>query len=370
MNHPAKARGTAWRWLLLASCLWQAAPLLAATPTGAHNTQALPQLAVTAAQSQRLGIQTLTLAADSGMRLAGLPAQVVVPNEQLRIIATPLPGAVQALLVAPGMTVKQGQPLARLNSREALELQRDLRQTAAQAELSRQTWQRDQTLHQEGLIAEARLQASRAAWQQAEAAASERRQALSLVGTLNADGITLKAPSDGVVLEQHATLGERLDASASLYTLARLDPLWLEIQVPAELAVSLRLGMPVQAGAAQGRIITIAAAVQPASQSVLVRARMEGAAEHGLTLRPGQHVQASIELSGMPGHSLPAAAVIRHEGRSVVFVGTRDGYRVVDVKLLQESGDMLQVSGLTSGMTVVVHGASSLKALWTGIGGE
>ena len=337
------------------------------------NRQTATLLTLSARQTQQLGIRTQTLSASEQLQTAALPAQVAVPNEQLHIISAPLPGVVHALLVAPGMAVRQGQVVARLYSREALELQRDLRQTAAQAELSRQNWQRDQSLFKEGLIAEARLQASHAQWQQAEAAATERRQTLGLVGSIQADGMTLKAPSDGVVLEQHTTLGARLDSAASVYTIARLQPLWLEIQTPAELAGQLRPGMPVVAGTARGRIITIGATVQPASQSVLVRAQLDaarGTTGAPVTLRPGQTLSASIELAGAPGHSVPAAAVIHHAGSSLVFVAQPDGYRAVTVQVLQASGGSVRVSGLKPGEAVVTQGASGLKALLAGVGAE
>ena len=327
-------------------------------------------LNITAEQTRQLGIKTLQAGGNGALLRAGLPARVVVPNEQLRILSAPLSGVVQALHVAPGMRVKKGQALAQLNSREAAELQRDLRQTGAQAELSRQHWQRDQMLFKEGLIPEARLQTSRAA----EAAAVERRQARALVsgaGQFDAAGLTLTSPIDGVVLEQNATPGQRLDTAASLYTLARLGELWLEIQVPAELAPQLKPGLNVTANDVRGKIMTVGAAVQSATQSVLVRARLEMPANgETLPLRPGQAVAAAIELSGAGSTRLPAAAIIRHEGQTLVFISEPGGYRVREVHVQKESGDGVLISGIKPNETVVVQGASGLKALLAGVGAE
>ncbi|MBP9218454.1 MAG: efflux RND transporter periplasmic adaptor subunit [Sterolibacterium sp.] len=352
--------------LLLAGLCLSPGLLLADEPKTAPHT-----LNVTAEQTRQLGIKTLQAGKNGALLQGGLPARVVVPNEQLRILSAPLPGLVQALYVAPGMRVKKGQVLAQLNSREAAELQRDLRQTAAQAELSRQTWQRDQTLFKEGLIPEARLQTSRAAWQQAEAAAAERRQTHHLVGQINASGVTLTAPIDGVVLEQNVTPGQRVDAAANLYTLARLGELWLEIQVPADLAPQLKPGLNVAVNEVRGKIMTVGAAVQAATQSVLVRARLEMSANgESLPLRPGQTVAAAIELPGIGSTRLPAAALIRHEGKTLVFISEPGGYRIREVRVEKESGDGVLVSGLKPDETVVVQGASGLKALLAGVGAE
>jgi multidrug efflux pump subunit AcrA (membrane-fusion protein) len=62
--------------------------------------------------------------------------------------------------------------------------------------------------------------------------------------------------------------------------------------------------------------------------------------------------------------AVPASAVLRHEGRSFVFVPDGPGrYRRVDVKTGIESGDRVEVTeGLTAGQEVVVQGAFVLKS--------
>jgi multidrug efflux pump subunit AcrA (membrane-fusion protein) len=107
---------------------------------------------------------------------------VLVPNEQMRIVAAPVGGMIEMLAVAPGSRVKRGQLVARLASPQALELQRDALQAGSQSALLQQSLKRDEQLFAEGLIAESRLQATRAAAAQAGAQASERRQGLALAG--------------------------------------------------------------------------------------------------------------------------------------------------------------------------------------------
>ena len=136
-------------------------------------------------------------------------------------------------------------------ARRFLELQRDALQAGSQSALLQQSLKRDEQLFAEGLIAESRLQATRAAATQAGAQASERRQGLALAGI--APGklggpLALLAPIDGVVLDQSAQLGQRVESSAPLYRIAQLSPLWLEIQarwsLPPACVKAWRSGWP------------------------------------------------------------------------------------------------------------------------------
>lgn len=330
------------------------------------DTDTLP---LTPVQQQQLGIETLTLEAGGIATQGGLPAQVVVPPAQLRVVSAPLPGLIEAVLVAPGMKVRAGQALAQLASKEALELRRDLRQTAAQTELTRATLKRDEILFQEGLIPAARLQASQAAATQAEAAAGERRQALALAGG-NAEGnatLLLKSPIDGVILEQDAAIGQRVDLAAPLFRIGRLSPLWLEIQVNAELAIGAREGMTVRAGGAVGKLITVGQAVAGNSQTVLLRALLTSGADK---LRPGQALSAELALPAAQTR-LPLTAIVTHNQRTVVFVRAGEhNFHAVPVQIGSALGDSVPVSGLQPGAVVAVKGVSNLKAIWTGVGRE
>ena len=112
-------------------------------------------------QIKALGIETAPLAAQDGGDIAGLPAQVAVPNNQLHVISAPLPGMLEYLAVAANQPVKRGQLLARLQSPLLADAQRGLLQAAAQLQLSHDSLARDEKLLQEGIIAESRYLAGK-----------------------------------------------------------------------------------------------------------------------------------------------------------------------------------------------------------------
>ncbi len=330
-----------------------------------------------AAQIKALGIETVVAGESAPGRSASYPAQVRVPNEQMRVLAAPVGGLVEMLAVAPGDTVKRGQVLAQLASPQVLELQRDVLQSASQASLLQQNLKRDEQLFAEGLIAESRLQATRAAASQAAAQASERKQGLALAGV--APGkmggpLALTAAIDGVVLEQGVQLGQRVEAATLIYRIARLSPLWLEIQAPVALAANLRLGTAIKLANSdvQGKLIAIGRAVDAASQTVLVRAAVSSGAE---TLRPGQVVEVELAAASGTQQRLPAAALARNQGQTIAFVQSASSESAISfiarpVRVISQGGDSVQVDGIHAGERVAVKGVSGLKAMLTGVGKE
>jgi RND family efflux transporter MFP subunit len=346
------------------------------TVAGALHAEA-SRLTLQPAQLKSLGIETAVAGEMAGGRNGTYPAQVRVPNEQMRVIAAPVGGMVEMLAVAPGATVKRGQVVAHLASPQALELQRDALQAGSQAGLMQQNLKRDEQLFSEGLIAESRLQTTRAAAAQASAQASERRQGLALAGA--APGklggkLALTAPIDGVVLEQGAQLGQRVEPSGLIYRIARLSPLWLEIQAPVTVAATLREGSAVKISGSEvsGKLIAIGRAVDAASQTVLLRAEVGKGAE---TLRPGQVIEVEIASPPSQQQRLPAAALARDQGKTFAFVQTAgDDKGVVfearAVRVISQGGDSVTVDGIKAGEKVAIKGVSGLKAMLTGVGKE
>jgi membrane fusion protein, heavy metal efflux system len=268
-----------------------------------------------------------------------------------------------------------------MQSTALAEAQRSFLQAGTQAELARANLDRDQKLAADGLIAESRLMSTQAMHVQAVALLAERRNALKLAGmsdtaiaalqsgTAISTTITMAAPVDGVVIEQMAQAGQRLEAFTPIYRIARLDPLWLEIQVPLARAAGIREGAPVQVPSAdaKGRIISVGRRVTPESQTVMLRALIS---VNATRLRPGQYVEATVATAGSeaPQWRVPNAALARHQGNTLVFVATARGFRAVTVVLVNEGPQTSLVSGELAGARIAVGGIAALKARLLGIG--
>ncbi len=342
-------------------------------------------LIVSAQQLQAMGIATARPTREDRSPLEGLSARVVVPNTQMNVVSTPLPGLVETLTVAMGQPVKKGQVLARIQSPALAEAQRLFVQAWNQANLTQATLKRDESLWQEGIIAESRYLAAKGNQAEAAALLAERTQALRLAGMSEASigrlrsassissSLDIAAPADGVVLEQMATVGQRLEASAPLYKIANVNPLWLEIQVPVARAAAVRAGDPVAVPQlrARGSVIAIGGSVDPDSQTVTVRALID---ENVQNLRPGQNVEATI-VAAAPGTGtgwrVANSALSRHEGKLLLFVRTADGFRAQTATLIYEGTKESAVNAeLREDDEIAVRGIAALKGMLVGLGAQ
>lgn len=340
------------------------------------------RITVSDAQSAALGLALAPLGAREAPGAIPLAATVAVPPAQQRIVAAPVAGLLDRVAVAPNDPVRAGQPIGRLTSPALAEMQRDLAQAAVRARLADDTAARDRRLFDEGLVAESRLRSSGA--QQADAAASlaERRQALKLAGLPEAAiarvaaggtagaSIDLVAPIDGVVLEQSVPIGSRVEAATALFRIARIPPLWLELQVPVRLLARVAQGDAVEVPSAGARG-TVASIGRGAGAGQMVAVRVDVGAAGAGTLVPGQAVEALLRPSARAaGWRVPPSAVVRHDGVARLFAAVPGGFEAVEVRVLDEGDAGVLVDGpLEDATRVVVRGAAALKARLAGIGG-
>lgn len=373
-----------------------------------HAAEAL--IALTPAQRAALRVSVAPLTASARAASVELPARVVLPPSQARLVAAPIAGIVSEVRAAQGDVVKAGQILALMRGEGLIGAQREIAQAAVQLRQAEETLLRDEALYKEGIIPESRLQGARAGRAQAAALLNERRAWLRLMGLGQdairaaeagerlSDSLALVSPISGVVLEQTAVVGARVEGAAQLFKLARLDPLWLEIQVPAEMAARVKPGQQVRVGAgprlemsepppggakplmgrpgarlerdvaATGTVISVERRVSDA-QTVAVRARVAGAGDR---LRLNQSVSARLEgASGARQWQVPLNALARQAGQSWVFVERPGGFLPQPVTVLSQAGQSASIDGPFKGTEkLAVDGVAALKAAWQGMGGE
>lgn len=397
------ASGSRWGAVIAASAL-AILPLLAAAQTAAPGAAA-PGTAVTGTaatgtaatgttapqpgarggvairmderQVRAAGIDVARVEAESGVPELLLPGTVVVPPAQLRVVAAPAGGLIEALYVPPDQQVRAGEPIARMRSTDLVEAQRFFLEALANGNLAQEKLRRDEQMFRERVIAERRLLTTRAEAEAAAAVLSEREQLLTLYGmgdaqmrALRADRrisptLEILAPSSGVVLNWQAQPGERVAQAAPIFTVARLRPLWVNVQVPvsraAAVAQAVRIAIPAQG--VEGSLLRLGRSVDPATQSVIAVAEVLEGSEN---LRPGQAVTVAVGLR-LPNAAqwrVPATAVVRHRDRQWVFLRTPEGFSAQPVQVLAEGPQSISVAaaGLRAGDQVASRGILTLLA--------
>lgn len=338
-------------------------------------------ISISARQVQALGITTAALLGKHSGEVSGLPAQVVIPGNQLYIISTPLPAMIEQILVGVGDSVRRGQPVAYLQSPALIEVQRGLLQAGVQSKLAKGNLTRDESLFKDGIIAESRYRATKGLALEAQAALSERKQMLRLSGMsdsaiaqLQSDNnlssrLSMTSPIDGVVLEKSAGAGQRIDAAVPIFKIGKITPLALEIQAPLAVTRDLRTGavITVPAYKASGKLTAIGRSLTGTNQTVLLRGVILQGADN---LRPGQFVEASISTIDNGQQEIPNSAISRINGRAVVFVETAKGFRSQPVTVINQGATNSVIEGAFKGdEKIAVGGVSALKAGMMGIGG-
>jgi len=190
---------------------------------------------------------------------------------------------VDTLLVSADEPVKTNQAVATLRSPTIVEAQQQFLAAIADESLATDRLRRTQLLIEGKAIPERELNIAQAESARARARLDERTQLLSLMGLSEAQiaevrttrrivpTVTIYSPINGTVVKRHTSPGERIDAAAPLFTIAELDPLWVELQVPAARLPNLTVGSEVSLPAqrARGKIIRIGRTVDPSTQSAI-----------------------------------------------------------------------------------------------------
>ena len=343
------------------------------------------EMVLSAAQIKAIGVETRVLGAQTGKSVLVFPAEVIVPNGQLQVVSVPLAGLVETVNAVVNQPVRKGETLVRLQSPALVEAEREFLAAATRAGLAGRSLTRDAALFKDGIIAEGRYLNTRGAAAEAGAAYQQWKQTLALYGMSEAAiarlqktgrlsaSLDVVSPLDGVVIEQSVVAGQRAEASTPLYKVARLSPLWLEIQAAPTAVTGLSPGAEVfvPAAGARGKLLSIGRAVSAASQTVTLRAEISTGTEN---LRAGQYVEAHVAVPASTGARewrVPVAALARSGGKSVLFVQTAKGFAAREVKVGGESADYVAIRGDFRGdERYAVKGVAALKAAWLGIGGE
>jgi membrane fusion protein, heavy metal efflux system len=288
-----------------------------------------------------------------------------------RVVAVPIEGRIVALTRNLGDTVRRGDVLAVIESREAASLQAEVERARSRLKLARATLNRDLALYKRGFRARSALDISQAAYEQAQTdlrMASQQVAASGLRGG-NLNRIVITAPIAGRVIARSAILGQVFMTDApdtELFRIADTNRLSVTFSLSAADAARVIRGSVVQVTAPQRRSIAtihfVSPALDPKTRLVPVIARLDNRSGQW---RVGEPVSVAVEVAGGVGSTIrvPTTAVQTVKGRNVVFVRTGAGFRAVPVTLGgQEGGTTVVTAGLTGGERIASTNSYILKA--------
>lgn len=349
----------------------------------AMNTPALAEehnpFTVTDVQMRALGVDLITLAVQSDTSGLRFPARVVLPPQAEHVVSAPIAGLINQVLAQENQTVKVGTPLLVLSSPDLGQMQLALVEAANRERLAQQTLAREQSLFKEGIIPQRRVEEAEAAERDASAALTQSRATLLLAGVGNAETdqiaksgdvqseLTLVAKTGGIVTSLNIKPGQRVAVADPLLHLARIETLWLDVQIPSGEAARWAPGDKLHAAdGVEAKVLNISPLASDA-QTVLLRAQLASGAKH---LRPGEFTQAELPLATGPAWEVPLSSIARESDQAYVFVRKGEQFTAVPVTVIATAGQRVKISGgLKSGDAIAVSSVIALKAAWQGLGG-
>ena len=344
---------------------------------------ALPVIAqvlpITEEEQGLLGIDVQTVTAVGQGGAGVITMRVAFAPDGEWAIKTPLSGVLQRVFVQVGDSVKAGDPLVVIRSADMVALQRDYLKARAELNLQVSVYKRDKQLSDAGSISDRRWQETRFKHDTAQAEFAGLRGQLMLAGLSGADleqladtmeigpDIVLRSPADAVVLARPAMLGDQLSGSELLVRLGETGKLVLEGHLSKSAAANLATGdqIAMQGDGARAELVFVSSVIDPQTQTVHVRAQPRGS----FMLQPGELTRWDVLSAGLL-LTVPSSAVVKLEGRDVVYLAVPAGFEVREVQVKSTgSGRWIVLAGLETGDRVAVVGTAVLKGMSMGIGG-
>jgi cobalt-zinc-cadmium efflux system membrane fusion protein len=304
-----------------------------------------------------------------------LPALVQGDPQGVQVVSATIGGRVVSLTRNLGQSVRRGDALAIIESREAASLNAEIEAARARSALAQSNLRREQRLFAERVSPEQDLIAARTAATEANIAVRLAQQQLSATGGSGGalNRVAIRSPLSGQIIARSATLGQTVAADGELYRVANLSRVTIAASLSPADAGKVKPGTRVEVTSAgrrqEGRVTFVSPALDETTRLVQVIASLDNA---GGTWRVGEPVTASILLPSIGDHSItvPSTAVQSVENKMVVFVRTPSGFKAVPVQAGRRNGDQVVItSGLTGSEHIATTNSFTLKAE-LGKGGE
>ena len=313
-----------------------------------------------------IGIETVE--AGSVTELVFPATVAAAPNSSARIDAR-ASGVVRSFNKTLGDYVRKGEAIAIIESADAAALAAQVAAARARMNELSALYDREKRLFEANVTARQDLEAAQANLQVARSELS-RAQAASAAAGVSGDGrsLAVTSPISGQITSAPIVLGSYVSAGEEMFQIVNASGLQVQVALPASDAARIRPGDEATLELGQdreigGRVRSVTPALDPESRSATAIISLAGAVPG---VQPGAFLQARIRPTGetdATSISVPESAVQMVEGREVVFVRTRTGFRAMPVVTGSRSGGRIVIeSGLQDGQRIATENAFLLKA--------
>ena len=269
-------------------------------------------------------------------------------------IETKIQARVERLLVTIGSSVRAGELLAELDTRD---ISARVRRAQASVDQTAQDFKRYENLLNEGAVAQQSYDDSRAAALSAEANLQEAQSLLNYA--------RIVAPFDGVIAQKHVEAGDMAQPGGPLFTLDQIGQCRFAATIPESSFDRIKVGDSVRIEVSgvdsilSGIVGELSPAVDQATRSFAAKIDIEQNSQ----LRPGQFGRLLLPISTDAAIHIPSESILRRGQLELVYVATAENRAALRmIRTGRENSGWTEIlSGLNSGESVISTGAAKVS---------
>jgi len=331
-------------------------------------------------QMKQFGVET-AVAGPGTLRLElTLPGEVAPNADRIAHVVPRVQGVVRDVRKNLGDTVRRGEIMAVLESRELADSRGALLAARERVALAQSSFDREERLWSKRISAEQDYIQAKNSLAEANIELRTAEQNLRVLGYSDESIAQLSnrrdkgailydivAPFDGTVTEKHISLGEVLKVDSPAFVIADLSSVWVNLDVHQKDLPLIRVGQRalISVGGsvtdASGRVDFLEPIATETNRTIHARVVVSNAAGK---YRPGLFASGRVAVGNIPIPVLvPSDALVMVDGKTCLFIRDADGFRLSEVGTGQTDGSMTEIAtGLTAGQPYVARGAFTLKS--------
>lgn len=257
--------------------------------------------------------------------------KVELPPQSVVSVSVPLGGYLKSTKLIPGMAVRKGEVLGRLEDVQYISLQEDYLNMKEKLRYTEKEFFRQKVLNESKANSDKVFEQTEMLYHSQKIALKSLAEKLSLLNidpnTLSekglSRGVTLYSPIDGYVSEVNVNRGKYVNPDDVLFELIDLNDLHLAIKVFEKDIDKIFLGQKILAYTNAQPNKTYEAEVRLMGKDIGADGSIEvycHLINPDRNLFPGMYMNGEVEVRGAQVYSLPEEAVVSYEGKNHIFI--------------------------------------------------
>lgn len=297
--------------------------------------------------------------------------KVELPPQSVVSVSVPLGGYLKSTKLIPGMAVRKGEVLGRLQDVQYISLQEDYLNMKEKLRYTEKEFFRQKVLNESKANSDKVFEQTEMLYHSQKIALKSLAEKLSLLNidpnTLSekglSRGVTLYSPIDGYVSEVNVNRGKYVNPDDVLFELIDLNDLHLAIKVFEKDIDKIFLGQKILAYTNAQPNKTYEAEVRLMGKDIGADGSIEvycHLINPDRNLFPGMYMNGEVEVRGAQVYSLPEEAVVSYEGKNHIFITKSSSeFEIRTIETGSKENKFIEVMGAETLLNedIVVKGA-------------